>query len=86
MNKLPTALRISRIIPKFEALKKFNLTKTAKDLKDFGIHSLKVDKHIEDLPLERDGKINPDFHKGIFLDNYELFESNIQHDEQKKKK
>jgi hypothetical protein len=84
IDKLPAALRISQIIPKFEAPKKFNLSKIAKDLKAFGIHSLKDDKHIEALPLERDGKINPDFHKEIFLGNHELFESDIQHDEKKR--
>ncbi|CAF4828587.1 unnamed protein product, partial [Rotaria socialis] len=80
------ALRISQIIPKFEAPRKFNLTKIAKDLKDFGIHSLKDDKHIEGLPLERNGQINPDFHKEIFLGNHELFESDIQSDENKRNK
>lgn len=86
MDELPAALRISQIIPKFEPPKKFNLTKIAKDLKDFGIHSLKDDKHIEGVPLERDGKINPDFHKEIFLGNHELFESDIQNDEQRRNK
>ncbi|CAF2114736.1 unnamed protein product [Rotaria magnacalcarata] len=86
MEQLPAALRISQIIPKFEAPKKFNLTKIAKDLKDFGIHSLKDDKHIEGLPLERNGQINPDFHKEIFLGNHELFESDIQSDEHKRNK
>ncbi len=37
MDKLSAALLIPQIIPKFEALKKFNWTKIAKDLKDFGI-------------------------------------------------
>ncbi|CAF4270263.1 unnamed protein product [Rotaria socialis] len=86
MQELPAALRISQIIPKFEAPRKFNLTKIAKDLKDFGIHSLKDDKHIEGLPLERNGQINPDFHKEIFLGNHELFESDIQSDEHKRNK
>ncbi|CAF4038002.1 unnamed protein product [Rotaria sp. Silwood2] len=86
MDNLPAALRISQIIPKFEPPKKFNLTQIAKDLKDFGIHSLKDDKHIEGVPLERDGKINPDFHKEIFLGNHELFETDIQNDEQKRDK
>jgi hypothetical protein len=84
--KLPAALRISQIIPKFEPPKKFNLSNIANALKDFGIHSLKDEKHIEALPLERDGKINPDFHKEIFLGNHELFESDIQHDEQRRNK
>jgi hypothetical protein len=84
IDKLPAALRVSQLLPKFEPPKKFNLTKVAQDLKDFGIHSLKDDKHIEALPLERDGKINPDFHKEIFLGNHELFESDIQNDEQKR--
>ena len=86
MSQLPAALRISQIIPKFEPPKKFNLTKIANDLKDFGIHSLKDDKHIEGLPLERDGKINPEFHKEIFLGDHELFESDIQNDEIKRNK
>jgi len=86
IDKLPAALRASQIIPKFERPKKFNLLKIAKDLKDFGINSLKDDKHIEGVPLERDGKINPDFHKEIFLGNHELFESDIQHDEQRRNK
>ncbi|CAF3913540.1 unnamed protein product [Rotaria sordida] len=74
MNKLPATLRISQIISKFEVPKKFNLTKNCKIFKSFGIHSLKDDKHIEDLPLECDGKINPDFHKEIFLDNERIYE------------
>lgn len=86
MDRLPDALRISQIMPKFEPPKKFNLSKVAQDLKDFGVHSLKDDKHIEGVPLDRDGKINPDFHKEIFLGNHELFESDIQNDEQKRNK
>ncbi len=86
IDKLPAALRISQIIPKFEPPRKFNLTKIAQDLKAFGIHSLKDDKHIEALPLERNGKINPDFHKEIFLGNHEVFEFDMQHDEQKRNK
>jgi hypothetical protein len=86
IDKLPEALRISQKIPKFEPPKKFNLSKIAKDIKDFGIHSLKDDKHIEGVPLERDGKINPDFHKEIFLGNHELFEADIQHDESRRNK
>ncbi|CAF1034990.1 unnamed protein product [Adineta steineri] len=86
IDKLPAGLRISQIIPKFQPPKKFNLTKIAQDLKKFGIHSLKDDKHIEGVPLERDGKINLDFHKEIFLGNHELFESDIQHDENKRDK
>jgi hypothetical protein len=34
--------------------------------------------------LDRHGKVNPDFHKEIFLGNHELFESDIQHDKQKR--
>ena len=86
IDKLPAALRISQIIPKFQAPKKFNITKIVQDMKDFGIHSLKDEKHIEALPLERDGKINPEFHKEIFLGNHELFESDIQHNEEKRNK
>ena len=86
IDKLPAALRASQKIPKFEKPKKFNVSQIAKDLKDFGIDSLKDDKHLEGLPLERDGKINPDFHKEIFLGNHELFEADIQHDEKKRDK
>ncbi|CAF4066215.1 unnamed protein product, partial [Rotaria sp. Silwood1] len=86
MDNLPAALRMSQIIPKFQPPKKFNLTQIAKDLHDFGIHSLKDDKHIEGLPLERDGMIDPDFHKEIFLGNHELFETDIQNDEKKRNK
>jgi hypothetical protein len=86
IDKLPEALLASQKIPKFLPPKKFNLSKIAKDIKDFGIDSLKDDKHFEGLPLERDGKINPDFHKEIFLGNHELFESDIQHDETRRNK
>ena len=86
MNKLPEALRVSQELPKFVKPRKFNLTKIANDIKDFGIHSLKEDKHLEAVPLERDGQINPDFHKEIFLGNHELFEKDIQHDEIKRNK
>ena len=84
IDQLPSALRLSQIIPKFVRPKKFNLTQVAKDIKEFGIHSLKDDKHLEGIPLERDGKINVDFHKEIFLGNHELFESDIDHDHQKR--
>ena len=57
-----------------------------KDLKDFGFDNLKDDEHLEGLPLDRHGKINPDFHKEIFLGNHELFETDIQHDEEKRNK
>ena len=86
INKLPDALRLSQAIPKFEAPKKFNLSKIANDLKQLGIDSLKDEKHLEGLPLDRDGKINPDFHKEIFLGNHELFEDDIQHDENRRNK
>jgi hypothetical protein len=86
IDQLSATLRTSPLLPKFEVPKKFNLSQIAKDLKHFGIHSLKDDKHIEGLPLERDGKINTDFHKEIFLGNHELFESDIQHDEQRRDK
>ena len=86
IDKLPDALRLSQAIPKFQAPKKFNLSKIASDLKEFGIDSLKDEKHIEGVPLERDGKINPDFHKEIFLGNHELFEEDIQHDENRRNK
>ncbi len=83
---LPAVARVPLMIPKIGVPKNFNLTKIAKDLKDFGIHSLKDDKHIEGLPLDRDGKVNPEFHKEIFLGNHELFESDIQHNEEKRNK
>ncbi len=57
------------------------MNKNCKTFKRFwNSHSLKDDKHIEGLPLESDGKINPDFHKEIFWSNHELFQSDIQHD------
>jgi len=64
--------------------KDFNLTEIANDLKKFGINHLEDDKHFEGLPLDRNGKVNPDFHKEIFLGNHELFESDIQRDTQKR--
>jgi hypothetical protein len=79
-------VNISSIIANIQVPKDFNLTQVAKDLKDFGIHHLKDDKHIEGLPLDRQGKINPDYHKEIFLGNHELFESHIQSDVQKRNK
>ena len=84
MSELPAALRISQIIPKFVRPKNFNLTQIEKDLKHFGIHSLKDDQHLEGLPLERDGKINVDFHKEIFLGNHEDFQNEIEHDKDKR--
>ena len=78
IDQLPAALRLSQVIPKFEMPKKFNLTQIAKDLKQFGIDSLKDEKHLEGVPLERDGKVNLDFHKEIFLGNHELFESELE--------
>jgi len=83
-NKSSTILNISSIISNIQLRKDFNLKKIANDLKEFGINHLKDDKHFEGLPLDRYGKINPDFHKEIFLGNHELFESDIQHDEQKR--
>ncbi|CAF0718914.1 unnamed protein product [Adineta ricciae] len=74
------------LIPKIQRPKNFNLSKIAKDLKSFGIHSLKDDHHLEGLPLDRHGKVNPEFHRELFLGNHELFESNIQHDELKRNK
>lgn len=78
LAKLPLAL------PKFELPKKFNLSKIVKSLKELSIGGLKEDKHLEGLPLDRQGKANPDFHKEIFLGNHELFEHEIQHDETKR--
>ncbi|CAF3596578.1 unnamed protein product [Adineta steineri] len=60
--------------------------KITKDLKDFGIHSLKEDQHLEGLPLDRRGKINPEFHKEIFLGDHEVFESNIHQNERRRDK
>ena len=80
IDQLAPALRLSQVIPKFKKPKNFNLTQIEKELKDFGIHSLKDDKHLEGIPLERDGKVNVDFHKEIFLGNHEAFESEIDHD------
>ncbi|CAF3821286.1 unnamed protein product [Rotaria sordida] len=80
-DKLTSDLSTSLIIPKFQIPKNFNPLQIAKNLKDFGIHSLKDDKHIEGLPLDRYGQVNPHFHKEIFLGNHELFESDIQRDE-----
>ncbi|CAF3921609.1 unnamed protein product [Rotaria sp. Silwood2] len=71
------------IIPNIEIPKNFNVSQIAKNLKDFGIHSLKDDNHIEGLPLDRHGQVNPDFHKEIFLGNHELFESDIERDGKK---
>ena len=71
---------------KLQIPKDFNLSQIAKDLKSFGIHSLKEDQHLEGLPLDRHGKVNPEFHRELFLGNHELFESNIQHDETKRNK
>jgi hypothetical protein len=83
---LPKSVNISSLIANIQVPDDFNLTKVVKDLKDFGINDLKDDKHIEGLPLDRHGKINPDYHKEVFLGNHELFESYIQSDVQKRNK
>ena len=83
---LPKNVNISSLIANIQVPDDFNLTKVAKDLQDFGFNDLKVDKHIEGLPLDRHGKINPDYHKEVFLGNHELFESDIQSDPQKRNK
>ena len=80
-NILPSVLEEPFILPKFVPPKDFNLTEIAKDLRAFGIHSLVDDKHLEGLPLDRHGKVNPEFHKELFLGNHELFEAQIQTDE-----
>jgi hypothetical protein len=80
ISKLPAALRNSLIVPKFQAPEKFNITQIKNELKRFGIHGLKEDRHLEGLPLDRQGKINPDFHKEIFLGNHELFERDMKND------
>ena len=74
------------MIADIEVPEDFDLKKVAKDLRKFGIDHLKDDHHIEGLPLDRQGKVNPDFHKEIFLGNHELFESEIQHNEQRRDK
>ena len=84
ISQLPPALLLSQRIPKFQRPKQFNLTKIAKEIEDFGIKSLKDDPHLEGIPLERDGKINTDFHKELFLGNHELFESEIDHNQEKR--
>ncbi|CAF1504989.1 unnamed protein product [Rotaria sp. Silwood1] len=83
LDKSTSILSTSLIIPKIQIPENFNISQIEKNLKDFGIHSLKDDKHIEGLPLDRHGKVNPDFHKEIFLGNHELFEADIQRDEKK---
>lgn len=85
MDRLAEGLLRSQIIPKFEVPKKFNLTQIEKEIKDFGINGLKEEKHIEAVPIERDGKINVDFHKELFLGNHELFEAEIQNSPEKRK-
>ena len=82
----PAPMPVPLMIPKIQPPKHFNLTKVAKDLKEFGIDTLKDDHHLEGLPLDRHGKMNPEFHREIFLGNHELFESNIQQNEQKRNK
>ena len=86
ISQLPAALRNSLILPKFQAPKKFNITQIKNELKSFGIHGLKEDHHLEGLPLDRQGKVNPDFHKEIFLGNHELFEVDMKNDETKRNK
>jgi hypothetical protein len=86
ISQLPAALRVSLKLPKFQKPPKFNLTQVAHELKEFGVNIARPDKHLEGLPLDRNGKINPEFHKEIFLGNHELFESDIDHDREKRKK
>ena len=83
-KKFRVGLNASVELPELEAPKKLNISQVAKELKDFGIHSLKEDKHMDGIPLERDGRINADFHKEIFLGNHEAFESEIEHDKEKR--
>jgi hypothetical protein len=68
-----------------KVLNEFNLTPIAKDWKDFCIYSLEDDKHIEGSRLDHQGKVKFEFHKEIFLGNHELFESDIQDNEEKRK-
>ena len=79
-------MNISSLIANIEVPEDFDLPKVAKDLQKFGIDHLKDDHHIEGLPLDRQGKANPDFHKEIFLGNHELFESEFQNNEQRRDK
>lgn len=57
----------------------------AAEIKSFGFAGLKEEKHIEAVPLDREGKINPEFHREIFLGNHENFETQIQNNEKKRK-
>lgn len=79
-------MNISSLIANIEVPRDFDLRKVAKDLKKFGIHHLKEDHHIEGLPLDRQGRVNPEFHKEIFLGNHELFEADMQKNEQRREK
>lgn len=81
-----SAINISAIIANLKVPKDFNLTEVAKELKEFGINDLHEDKHLEGLPLDRHGKVNPDFHKEIFLGNHESFEKEFQRNLEKRNK
>ena len=83
-KKFRVGLNASVELPELEAPKKLNISQVAKELKDFGIHSLKEEKHLEAVPLDRHGRANPHFHREIFLGNHELFENDIQRDEDKR--
>lgn len=83
-KKFRVGFNASVELPKIEVPKKMNLTQIEKELKDFGIHSLKEEKHLEAVPLDRQGRANPHFHREIFLGNHELFENDIQNDEEKR--
>lgn len=72
-------------LPKFEEPKNFDVKKVAAEIKSFGFAGLKEEKHIEAVPLDREGKINPEFHREIFLGNHENFETQIQNNEKKRK-
>lgn len=82
----PVGAPVPLLLPKIKIPKNYNLTDVAHNLKKFGIHSLKDDRHLEGHPLDRHGKANPEFHRELFLGNHELFESDIQNDERKRDK
>ncbi|CAF1308966.1 unnamed protein product, partial [Didymodactylos carnosus] len=79
-------LASQRSLPKFEMPKNFNVSQIESNLKRFGVNSLELDKHVEGLPLELDGKVNKDFHREIFLGNHELFENEMMNNEDVRKR
>lgn len=75
------SLRSTPVLPTIQLPNNFNLTEIAKNIKHFGIHSLKDDEHIKGLLLDKHGKMNADFHKEIFLGNHEILTSKDEHDQ-----